>query len=121
MTDRSFTTASGDQTSTEVFDAVTNVAGWWSTEIDGATFEISEKNGQSEVSFTHHGPVPDRECFEFCSTGWSFYINTSLQNLISTGEGQPNGTGRPRLATEEPASRWLGKPDQPWPAASTRR
>jgi hypothetical protein len=30
-----------------------------------------------------------------------FYINGSLRNLITTGEGQPNGRGRPRVPAEE--------------------
>ncbi|QOC93977.1 SRPBCC family protein [Micromonospora craniellae] len=38
MTERSFTTTNVvDQTPMEVFDAVNNVRGWWSTDIDGPT------------------------------------------------------------------------------------
>jgi hypothetical protein len=68
MTDRSFTmTFLVDQTSTEVLDAITNVRGWWSTEIDGAT------------------------------------VNTSLRERDHHRRGPANG--RPRLATEEMATR----------------
>nr|WP_277869300.1 SRPBCC domain-containing protein [Actinopolymorpha singaporensis] len=65
------------------------------------TFDITQKDGRTEVRFTHHGLVPTEECFDVCSTGWNFYVNTSLRQLIATGEGQPNSGGRARLATEE--------------------
>jgi hypothetical protein len=147
-----------DQTPTEAFDAITNVRGWWSEEIDGRTdqlgaeftyrhedvhrcrirvteavsgrkvswlvvdnyfnfiddqtewtgttisFDISEKDGQTEVRFTHHGLVPAYECFAVCSTAWGFYVNGSLRSLITTGEGQPNGRSRPCLPAEEAAA-----------------
>jgi hypothetical protein len=159
MADHGFTTTFAvDRTPTEAFDAITNVRGWWSEEIDGRTdqlgaeftyrhedvhrcrilvteavpgrkvswlvvgnyfnftedetewtgttisFDISEKDGQTEVRFTHQGLVPAYECFEVCSTAWGFYVNGSLQSLITTGEGQPNGRGRPRLPAEEAAA-----------------
>jgi hypothetical protein len=41
MSDQSFTTAfTVDQTPEEVFDAVNNVRGWWSGEIDGSTDKL---------------------------------------------------------------------------------
>lgn len=158
MTDHGFTTTFAvDQTPTQAFDAITDVRGWWSEEIDGRTdrlgaeftyryedvhrcrirvteavpgrkvswlvvdnhfnftedetewtgttitFDISEKDGQTEVRFTHQGLVPAYECFEVCSTAWGFYVG-SLRSLIATGAGQPNGRGRPRLPAEEAAS-----------------
>ena len=59
---------------------------WKDTEI---RFDISEKNGATEVRFTHAGLVPAHECFDVCSNAWSFYIGDSLRNLITTGEGAP--------------------------------
>ncbi len=59
---------------------------WKDTEI---RFDISEKNGATEVRFTHAGLVPAYECFDVCSNAWSFYIGDSLRNLITTGEGAP--------------------------------
>ncbi len=59
---------------------------WKDTEI---RFDISEKNGATEVRFTHAGLVPAYECFDVCSNAWSFYIGDSLRNLITTGEGTP--------------------------------
>ena len=75
------------------------------TEWTGTTisFDIVEKDGQTEVRFTHQGLVPEYECFEVCSTSWGFYVNGSLRSLITTGEGQPNGRGRPRVAAERAA------------------
>lgn len=60
---------------------------WIDTEI---RFELTEMDGQTEVRFTHIGLVPEFECFDACSSGWSFYIEGSLRNLIITGEGTPN-------------------------------
>jgi hypothetical protein len=60
---------------------------WTGTDI---TFDISANDAGTEVRFTHAGLVPAYECFDSCSNAWSFYINTSLRNLITTGAGQPN-------------------------------
>ncbi len=60
---------------------------WKDTEI---SFEISKKGDKTEINFTHLGLVPEYECFNVCSAGWSSYINGSLWNLITTGKGQPN-------------------------------
>jgi hypothetical protein len=60
---------------------------WTGTDI---TFDISPAGSGTEVRFTHVGLQPQSECFESCSTAWSFYINSSLRNLIETGKGEPN-------------------------------
>ncbi len=128
----------------EVFDAINNVRGWWSEEIEGGTnntgdeftyhfedvhrckirvmelipgkkvvwqvldnyfnftkdksewkdtkivFDITTKNGKTEVRFTHVGLVPEYECFDVCSTAWSGYLADSLKKLIISGKGLPN-------------------------------
>jgi hypothetical protein len=143
ITDLSYTILV-EQTPKEAFNAINNVRGWWSGDIDGntdkkgdeftyryedihyskhritelipdkrvvwlvldsylsfikdktewngteITFDISEKDNKTEIRFTHHGLVPDSECYEDCSDAWGYYINGSLKNLISTGIGQPN-------------------------------
>ncbi len=132
-----------DQSPQEVFDAVTNVRGWWSTSLKGKSsklgdeftfryqdiheskqrlvevvpdkrvvwqvldaslnfvndkhewkgtkvvFDIAKKGKKTELTFTHEGLTPAFECFEACSGGWDYYIDTSLKNLITTGKGQP--------------------------------
>ncbi|MGO9305147.1 MAG: SRPBCC family protein, partial [Candidatus Korobacteraceae bacterium] len=137
------TTFSVDQSPEEVFDAINNVRGWWSEEIDGSTdklgaefkfhhkdlhrstqkitefvpgkkvvwhvsearlnfvknktewngtevvFEITRKDGKTELRFTHVGLVPAFECYGDCSGAWGFYINNSLRDLVTTGKGQP--------------------------------
>jgi hypothetical protein len=137
-------TISVDQTPEQAFAGITNVRGWWSEEITGATnklggtftyryrdshrctlettelvpsekvvwrvldnyfdftedktewigtdlvFELSRKNGQTEIRFTHRGLVAAYECFDVCSNAWGTYINSSLRKLITTGKGQPN-------------------------------
>ncbi|MDE3206598.1 MAG: SRPBCC domain-containing protein [Acidobacteriota bacterium] len=53
------------------------------------TFDVSERDGLSEVRFTHEGLVPDFECYEACSEAWDGYIAGSLRQLIRTGTGEP--------------------------------
>lgn len=138
------TTLIVDQTPEVVFNAVTNVRGWWSETLEGGSaklndeftyrykdihyskqrlievipnkrvvwlvldstlnfvedksewngtkisFDISQKNGKTELLFTHHGLVPEVECFDACSGGWNYYMHQSLLPLIVTGKGQPN-------------------------------
>lgn len=147
-----------DQSRQEVFDAVTNVRGWWSEEIEGntaqlndafdyyyedvhrckiklievienqkivwlveenyfkftedktewtgtkPTFEISEKDGKTELKFTHFGLNPEYECFEICRDSWTNYIQNSLKKLITTGKGEPNASGKPQTENEKKLS-----------------
>jgi hypothetical protein len=133
-----------DQTPEVAFAAITEVRGWWSGQIEGATdeldaeftyryqdvhfskqritefvpnrrvvwrvldaylnftedpnewtgteitFEVSQQGEQTEVRFTHLGLVPAFECYDKCSSAWSFYVNNSLRQLITTGQSQPN-------------------------------
>jgi hypothetical protein len=59
---------------------------WAGTEV---SFEVSPQGEQTEVRFTHLGLVPGFECYDKCSSAWSFYINNSLRQLITTGQGDP--------------------------------
>ena len=60
---------------------------WKGTKI---IFDISERNGKTQIQFTHEGLVPEYECFDICANAWSQYIQQSLFSLITTGKGQPN-------------------------------
>ena len=60
---------------------------WKDTDI---IFDVSKKGDQTEVHFTHQGLVPEYECYDACSAGWSTYINGSLRDLITTGKGRPD-------------------------------
>ena len=60
---------------------------WVGTNI---TFDISERDGKTEVRFTHLGLTPGVECFDACSNAWASYVGGSLRSLITTGTGQPN-------------------------------
>jgi Activator of Hsp90 ATPase homolog 1-like protein len=145
VTARSFTAVlTVDQTPQEAFQAIKNVRGWWSEDIEGDTgkaggeftyqyktahrcrirvtelvpgekvgwhvldnyfdftlgnsewanteihFEITLRDGKTEIRFTHVGLVPEYECFDVCSNSWDFYLRTSLRALIRTGHGLPN-------------------------------
>lgn len=54
------------------------------------SFEISKKNDKTQLLFTHHGLVPQCECFNACSNGWGYYVGESLLSLITTGKGTPD-------------------------------
>ena len=60
---------------------------WKDTDI---VFDIRNKDGLTEVTFTHRGLVPSYECFEACSQGSRMYVEGSLRDLIMTGQGRPN-------------------------------
>ena len=133
-----------NQTPKQAIDAITNLRGWWSEEIQGGTeklndefiyhfqdvhyckmkmielvpdkrvvwlvldnyfkftddqsewintkviFDISQKDGQTEIKFTHEGLVPEHECYNICHDAWTGYIKDSLYGLITTGKGKPN-------------------------------
>ncbi len=59
---------------------------WNNTKI---SFELSEKEKQTHVKFTHLGLVPEVECYQDCSKGWDYYIKGSLFKLLTTGKGTP--------------------------------
>jgi len=68
------------------FNFIKDESEWKNTKI---IFEIAEKDGKTEIHFTHEGLVPDYECYNVCNEAWSQYINNSLRYLITKGKGLP--------------------------------
>ena len=62
------------------------------TEWTGITnvFEITRVGNKTQILFTHHGLVPQIECFKDCTKGWNYYLKESLLPLLEKGKGQPN-------------------------------
>ena len=60
---------------------------WTGTTI---VFDISQKDGKTEVRFTHIGLVPAFQCYGDCSGAWDVLINKNLRKLIATGKAQPD-------------------------------
>jgi uncharacterized protein YndB with AHSA1/START domain len=58
---------------------------WNDTDI---VFDIFEKDGKTEVRFTHEGLVPGFECYASCSNAWRTLINGNLRKLIALGKTQ---------------------------------
>ena len=53
-------------------------------------FEIFKQDGKTKLIVTHLGLVPEFECFDACSKGWTHYLQNSLLPLITIGKGQPD-------------------------------
>lgn len=45
-------------------------------------FDIAEKDGKTELTFTHRGLTPEVACYDACSSGWSAYLKEKLTPLI---------------------------------------
>lgn len=53
-------------------------------------FDITPTADGTTLRFVHEGlSAAESECFEACSAGWTFYITTSLPQLIASGTGRP--------------------------------
>ena len=59
---------------------------WNNTKI---SFELSNHDNQTQINFTHHGLVPQVECYNSCVKGWDYYIKESLYKLLTEGKGTP--------------------------------
>jgi uncharacterized protein YndB with AHSA1/START domain len=53
---------------------------WTNTKM---VFEITTNGNKSVLHFTHKGLVPEKECYEQCSQGWSMVIKEWLFNFIT--------------------------------------
>jgi hypothetical protein len=72
-------------------------------------FDITEEEGKTSITFTHEGLVPECECYQVCNDAWTGYIQGSLQQLITTGQGKPNA--KEGGLNEELVKKW-GLPDK---------
>ncbi len=68
-------------------DFVVNGREWTGTHI---IFEIADRQGRTEVRFTHRGLHPSCECYGACSDGWERLLTRNLRGFIATGEPQPD-------------------------------
>lgn len=55
---------------------------WTGTKV---IFEISKKNGKTQLVFTHEGLTPEIECYDTCAPTWSLYLQNKLAPLINMG------------------------------------
>jgi hypothetical protein len=53
---------------------------WTGTKV---IFEISQKNGKTQLVFTHEGLAPQVECYESCAPAWTEYLQSRLLPLIN--------------------------------------
>lgn len=65
--------------------AFENKKEWLGTKI---VWEIASKQGSTQLKMTHYGLTPALECYPVCENGWSSFL-ASLQQLLLTGKGTP--------------------------------
>ena len=44
-------------------------------------FDVSGENGKTNITFTHNGLVPELECYNNCSAGWTKYLDALKKKL----------------------------------------
>lgn len=49
-----------------------NTGEWIGTKF---SFEVEQQQEMTTVTFTHHGLVPEIECYTSCTGGWTQYLN----------------------------------------------
>ena len=49
-------------------------------------FEITTKNSNTVLHFTHEELVPEKECYVRCEQGWNMVIKEQLFNFITSGK-----------------------------------
>jgi hypothetical protein len=54
---------------------------WEGTDI---TFDLTPDGAGTVLTFSHRGLVPEVECYEACSTAWSYYINGTLRQRLES-------------------------------------
>jgi uncharacterized protein YndB with AHSA1/START domain len=56
---------------------------------DRMVFDLEPVDGDTLVTFTQYGLVPELECYDVCSNAWAFFVRDSLRLLAEQGEGKP--------------------------------
>lgn len=64
-------------------------------------FDLEAIGDKTRINFTQIGLVPEYECYAICEKAWTHYVHESLFALISQGQGQPNGKGKPQTEDEK--------------------
>jgi hypothetical protein len=65
---------------------VDNPTEWVGTRI---VWTVSPRPDGTSVQLEHVGLVPDLQCFERCTGGWTYLVHDSLAAYLAGGSGQP--------------------------------
>lgn len=56
--------------------------------------DLSSENGETRITMTNVGLIPEVECDNHCAAGWNFYVIESLLKLLTEGKGLPDRSGK---------------------------
>lgn len=59
---------------------------WIGTRI---VFELEPVPDGTRLRFSHHGLMPELECYDSCSRAWASLVHGSLRRLVTEGRGEP--------------------------------
>ena len=62
-----------------VLSFIDNRDEWIGTKV---IFDISKKDGKTQLTFTHEGLTPEIECYDSCAPAWTQYVQNKLLPLI---------------------------------------
>lgn len=84
-------TVPGERVVWHVVDSIVNFVDdhdeWTDTDV---VFDISATDDGATLRLTHRGLTQaESECFDACTRGWTYYVATSLPQLLDSGKGQP--------------------------------
>jgi len=65
---------------------IDNKTEWTGTSV---VWEITSAGDGVRIDMTHHGLVPQVECFEDCQAGWNDHIGNSLKSYLTEHVGMP--------------------------------
>lgn len=63
-----------------------NKTEWTGTSI---VWEITPGDDGVRIDMTHHGLVPEAECFQDCQAGWNDHLKNSLKKYLTEHVGMP--------------------------------
>ena len=71
---------------------------WQGTKI---VWDITVQGDKTQITMTHVGLTPVKECYNDCKNGWNFFIRESLSGLLTRQKGLPARGIRTTVANDD--------------------